>query len=127
MVIPFRGAELPTPPAGTRILDPIDPGIGPVGIQIVPATKGLSAEAANAQFVVEITPRVRKVGALVVRIDGDQPQTAREAREILTLTIDGTRIEPDTVVELAPGIYRLEAQAGISSPTRRTSVSIVPK
>jgi hypothetical protein len=112
LTIPFRGYQLPTPPAGTRVLDPVDPAIGPVGIQIVPASKGLSPEGARARFTVEITPRLRRIGALVVRIDSDEPATAREAREILVLTVDGNPIEPDTLVELTPGIYRLEAQAG---------------
>src|SRR6056297_2058117 len=56
VAIPFRGAAPSAPSAGTRVIAPIDPAIGPIGIQIVPSAKGMSAEVAATRFEVEIRP-----------------------------------------------------------------------
>jgi len=109
--IPFAGSDAPAVPAGTRVVTGVDPRIGAVGFQIVPAAKGMQPELLETVFEIEIEPILRPLGGLAVEITGES-DTVAEARELLSLTIDGTQIDADEGTELPPGIYRLDATAG---------------
>jgi hypothetical protein len=109
--IPFAGYDAPAVPAGTRVVTGIDPGIGAIGFQIVPAAKGMQPELLETVFDIEVEAILRPVGALSVEVTGES-DTVSEARDLLSLTIDGRPIDPDVLTELPPGIYRLDASAG---------------
>ncbi|MFP4153740.1 MAG: hypothetical protein ACLFR8_02395 [Alkalispirochaeta sp.] len=109
--VPFVGHDEPAVPPGTRVITGIDPDIGAIGFQIVPATKGMQEELLETRFEIEVEAILRPVGALEIEIIGEN-DTVAEAREILELAIDGTPIDPELRTELPPGIYRLDATAG---------------
>jgi hypothetical protein len=48
---------------------------------------------------------------LVVSLSGE-PDVVERAAGILTISLDGDPVSPDELMEVDPGIYRLEAQAG---------------
>tara|TARA_B100000614_G_scaffold237485_1_gene235737 strand:- start:412 stop:1404 length:993 start_codon:yes stop_codon:yes gene_type:complete len=99
------------PDAGTQVTSPLDPNIGALAIQLVPVTKGMDATSLQTTYSLTISPRLRPVGALQVTLEGDAELLAR-TEELLSVTLDGEPIAPGTIVERAPGIYRLEARAG---------------
>ncbi|MEX2443350.1 MAG: hypothetical protein WD492_07085 [Alkalispirochaeta sp.] len=90
---------------------PIDPHIGDIAIQLVPIMKGMDSRALSVAYSVSVTPRLRPIGAARIVLEGDD-DLLRQTRDALELSLDGETIEADTVVERAPGIYRLTAQAG---------------
>jgi hypothetical protein len=106
--VPFRSDY-----AGTEnsITDPADPRIGDIAIQLVPIMKGMDSRALSAAYSVNVTPRLRPVGAVRISVVGD-PELVQRTREELEISLDGETIEADTVIEREPGIYRLEARAG---------------
>lgn len=110
IAIPFAGYPAPTVPAGTRSVDPIDPAIGALGVQLVPSGKGMSPETMNSEFALEVAPVLRPVGGIFVELDGEADVVA-DALEQLTLEIDGNSVEVGQVIEVPPGIYRLTANA----------------
>jgi len=73
--------------------------------------KGMDSTALSAAYSVRISPRLRPIGALRVTLAGEAELLTR-TREELQLSLNGEEIAVDAVVERAPGIYRLEAQAG---------------
>lgn len=111
IVVPFRDSLDVTPAAGSTRTGLADPNTGAVAVQLIPVAKGLSESAARAGYAVSITPNLRAVGALEITLSGDQ-SILPEAREILSVTLDGVPVDIDTVLERTPGIYRLEARAG---------------
>lgn len=111
IVIVFRGYESPPTPAGTIVFRDVDPSIGAIGLQLVPSGKGMTAEAARAAFPLEVSPILRSVGGLIVRLDGEESVVA-DALEKLDLRLEDRSIEVNEINEIPPGIYRLSADAG---------------
>ncbi len=111
LVVTFTGADRPTVPAGTRLISDADPGIGDIGIQIVPTAKGMSQELLETIFTLRLAPVVRSKGGLIVHIDGEE-KAVTEAMEVLSIFVDGEPLEAGAVGEFSPGIYRLTAEAG---------------
>jgi hypothetical protein len=109
--VPFSSDTRVSSEAGLTITAPADLNTGPVAVQLVPIMKGMNDADLDATFRVEVSPRLRPVGALVVSLAGESAVVDR-ASEILTVRLDGSPVEPDQLLELEPGIYRLEAQAG---------------
>lgn len=109
--VPFSAGSRVSSEAGLTVTSPADLNTGPVAIQLVPIMKGMNEDALAATFRVEISPRLRPVGALIVSLSGD-PSVVDRASSVLTVNLDGAPIQPDQLVELEPGIYRLEAEAG---------------
>jgi hypothetical protein len=110
IVVPFAGYTAPAVPAGTRNVNPIDPTIGAIGIQLVPSGKGMSSETMSTEFSIEVAPVLRPVGGIFVELNGE-PDVVADALERLSLEIDGNSVEVGQVIEVPPGIYRLTANA----------------
>lgn len=89
----------------------INPSLGMVAIQLVPAMKGMTTGMEALPFVVTITPHLAAVGGVVVQVTGE-PDVRDRSHELLRLTINGQPIDEGSIAFFSPGIYRLEAVAG---------------
>lgn len=106
--VPFGAADSGAERGVTRAADP---QIGDFAVQLVPIMKGMDSEALSTAYSVTITPRLRPIGALRIELDGNE-DLLRRTRAELSITLNGDEIDEETVIERAPGIYRLEARAG---------------
>ncbi|MFO8042837.1 MAG: hypothetical protein R6U25_06530 [Alkalispirochaeta sp.] len=106
--IPFGAADSGDQRGVTRAADP---QIGDLAVQLVPIMKGMDSQALSTTYSVTITPRLRQIGAMRIELDGDE-DLLRRTRAELTVTLNGEEIDEEAIIERAPGIYRLEAQAG---------------
>ncbi len=89
----------------------VNPGLGAVAVQIVPAMKGLSPEMEGLSFQLETTPLLSGLGAIRVGITGTE-EIVESSREHLRIYLEGRDVTPDIPVFVSPGIYRLAAEAG---------------
>ncbi len=110
-VVTFAGSPRQSVPAGTALISDVDPSIGNVGIQLVPAAKGMSQEHLDTTFTLQLTPILRPKGGVIVRFDGED-EVVSEAELIAEVYLDDVRITPGEIAEFTPGIYRLRAEAG---------------
>lgn len=108
IVVPVREGE-PATTTGAVTTDRADPRTGFVGIQLIPLMKGMSDEMLRRRVAVAVTPLLRRVGAIALALEGE---AAAEAAPLLSVTVNGTAIDPEAGAELAPGIYRVVATAG---------------
>ncbi|MFW5694477.1 MAG: hypothetical protein ACOCYB_04870 [Alkalispirochaeta sp.] len=108
LFIPFDSDHSNNLDTATR---PADPTIGDIALQLVPIMKGMDSTALSAAYSVRVSPRIRPIGAVRVTLTGEADLVER-TEDLLQLSLNGEEIALDTVVERAPGIYRLEARAG---------------
>lgn len=111
VLLPVRDGAPPTEEAGQIVTEPIDPSVGAVAFQLVPIMKGMRDEDLAATYTLRVSAVLRSVGAIRIELTGD-PDIVELATADLQMFLDGRPIEPNTMIERPPGIYRLRATAG---------------
>jgi hypothetical protein len=109
--VPFVDSGSVSSAPGAVRTTPADPSTGAIAVQLVPIMKGMTSESVSRDVGVVVRPLIRQVGALRVRLDGE-PDVVDRALDRLEIDVNGTAIDPEQLVELPPGIYRLRAVAG---------------
>ncbi|SIQ20009.1 hypothetical protein SAMN05920897_10546 [Alkalispirochaeta americana] len=84
---------------------------GAIALQILPATKGFLPRHDEHAHRLRIEPIVAPFGGILVEMEGDA-SLMEKASPLLSLSLDGENLQPETATFLSPGIYQLQAQAG---------------
>ncbi|TVQ98927.1 MAG: hypothetical protein EA403_13365 [Spirochaetaceae bacterium] len=111
VTIPFRDAHAFRQTADTYVTTAIPADSLPLSLSLVPITKGITREVADARFTVAVEPIVVDRGALMVVIrapDGELVTPDSEDSREFTLRLNGATLEYTDADRLLPtGLHRL--------------------